>query len=186
MTKFAVLVEYDLPDDGDITFDIAARPLLDAIRELSPVPPSNVTAFADDAAGRATAATHSDLPAALLRKLAEAWTDRRPVSFAQGLYAAQATESSGQLTGIIEQHLVSRLDEQLRDQSLQLLTSTGPVWTRWSGQPAAGFGAVEQLVAQPPLTRQPREVPWKPGDPADEHDVLICRISGDSIPLLRH
>lgn len=186
MTKVAVLVEYDLPDDGDITFDIAVRPLFDAVRELSPVRPSNVTAFADDAAARASAATHSELPVALLLQLAEAWTARRLVSFAQGLYAAQATESSGQLTGMVEQHLVSRLDEQLRNQGLQLLTSTGPVWTRWPGQPAAGFDAVEQLVSQPPLTQQPREMPWKPGDPADEHDVLVCRITGDSIPLLRH
>ncbi len=45
---FAVLVEYRIPDGGDL--DSAVRPLLEAIRELSPVPPSNVTAFADDAA----------------------------------------------------------------------------------------------------------------------------------------
>jgi len=59
VTKFAVLVEYDLPDDGDITFDIAAHPLFEAIRELSPVPPSNVTAFADHAAEQVVAIARS-------------------------------------------------------------------------------------------------------------------------------
>lgn len=55
MTKFAVLVEYELPDDGEVTFDDAVRPLIDAMRELSPVRPANVTAFAEHAAEQITA-----------------------------------------------------------------------------------------------------------------------------------
>lgn len=62
MKTFAVLVEYQLPDDGDISFDIAARPLIDAIRELSPVPPAMVTAFAEDAAARVISAARPDDP----------------------------------------------------------------------------------------------------------------------------
>ncbi len=56
MKTFVVLVEYELPDDGTISFDIAVRPLIDAIRELSPVPPSNVTAFVEESAARVISA----------------------------------------------------------------------------------------------------------------------------------
>lgn len=54
MTKYAVLVEYDLPND-DIDFNTAAQSLLDALRKLSPAPPTTVTAFAEYAAERVTA-----------------------------------------------------------------------------------------------------------------------------------
>lgn len=54
MTKYAVLVEYDLPND-DIDFNTAAQSLLDALRKLSPAPPTTVTAFAEHAAEQITA-----------------------------------------------------------------------------------------------------------------------------------
>ncbi len=44
MKTYAVLVEYELPDDSDFT--IAVRPMIDALHELTPYPPANVTAFA--------------------------------------------------------------------------------------------------------------------------------------------
>lgn len=54
MTKYAVLVEYDLPND-DVDFNTAAQSLLDALRKLSPAPPTTVTAFAEHAAEQITA-----------------------------------------------------------------------------------------------------------------------------------
>lgn len=57
---FAVLVEYQLPDDAD--FDVAARPLMEALRELSPCPPANVTAFAHDTAERVILLSREDRP----------------------------------------------------------------------------------------------------------------------------
>lgn len=54
MTKYAVLIEYDLPND-DVDFNTAAQSLLDALRKLSPAPPTTVTAFAEHAAEQVTA-----------------------------------------------------------------------------------------------------------------------------------
>lgn len=54
MTKYAVLVEYDLPNDV-VDFNTAAQSLLDALRKLSPAPPTTVTAFAEHAAEQITA-----------------------------------------------------------------------------------------------------------------------------------
>lgn len=48
MATFAVLVEFEIPDDTDFT--VAVAPLMDAVRALTPVPPTNVTAFAREAA----------------------------------------------------------------------------------------------------------------------------------------
>jgi hypothetical protein len=51
MAVYAVLVEFELPDEGPgADFAIVVRPLIDALRELSPVPPTNVTAFARESA----------------------------------------------------------------------------------------------------------------------------------------
>ncbi|MEV6879685.1 hypothetical protein [Amycolatopsis sp. NPDC051128] len=50
MRQWALLVEYELPDDVDQA--TAFRPLIHAIHELTPHAPSNVTAFVDDAAVR--------------------------------------------------------------------------------------------------------------------------------------
>lgn len=55
MTKYAVLVEYDLPNDDVVDFNTAAQSLLDALRKLSPAPPTTVTAFAEHAAEQITA-----------------------------------------------------------------------------------------------------------------------------------
>ncbi len=55
MALFAVLVEFDLTEDGP-SFEQAAGPMLDALRNLAPVQPTNVTAFTDDAAERVEAA----------------------------------------------------------------------------------------------------------------------------------
>lgn len=55
MAVYAVLVEFELPDDGPgADFTIAARPLVDALRELAPVPPVSVTVFDRDAAATIT------------------------------------------------------------------------------------------------------------------------------------
>jgi hypothetical protein len=58
VTTFAVLVEYELPDDTDL--GDALRPLLDAIRTLSPTPPSNTTAYNGDSADALIDAAHPD------------------------------------------------------------------------------------------------------------------------------
>ncbi|MFB9925983.1 hypothetical protein ACFORO_12610 [Amycolatopsis halotolerans] len=51
MATYVVLVEFELPDEGPgADFAIEIRPLIDALRELSPAPPVNVTAFARDSA----------------------------------------------------------------------------------------------------------------------------------------
>lgn len=42
-----MLVEYELPDGVDL--EIAMRPFLDALHGLSPVTPTNVTAFVEEA-----------------------------------------------------------------------------------------------------------------------------------------
>jgi hypothetical protein len=57
---YTVLVEWELPDDVDFT--IAARPLMDAVRELAPCPPANVTASTGDDAARIIAAQRGELP----------------------------------------------------------------------------------------------------------------------------
>lgn len=48
--RYAVLVEWQLPDDTEFT--IAARPMIDALHELTPYPPANVTAFPPSDADR--------------------------------------------------------------------------------------------------------------------------------------
>lgn len=58
MAKFAVLIEFDLTEDGP-SFEEAVRPMMDALRNLAPVEPSNVTAFAYEAAQRVIDAAHA-------------------------------------------------------------------------------------------------------------------------------
>jgi hypothetical protein len=174
---FAVLVEYQLPDDAD--FAIAVRPMLEAVRDLSPCPPSNVTAFADDAAARAAAVAHSDMPAALLAKLAAAWGDQKTMSFVQCLYAAQAQDP--EFPPIIERMMTEQVARDLHDVGRILLTTSGPTWTRLH-RGAELFGTA--IHETPPLNRQPNEVDWKPGDYAAAFDVLLCRITGTTIPTL--
>jgi hypothetical protein len=52
MATFAILVRFDIPDDDvrDGGFDQAAVPLMDALRTLSPVKPTNVCAYAEETA----------------------------------------------------------------------------------------------------------------------------------------
>jgi hypothetical protein len=48
VSTFAILVRFDVPDD--MAFEDAAVPAMDALRTLSPLPATNVTAFALGAA----------------------------------------------------------------------------------------------------------------------------------------
>ncbi len=59
MALFAVLIEFDLTEDGP-SFEEAAAPMLDAVRTLAPVRPSNITAFTGDAADRVVRAVRPD------------------------------------------------------------------------------------------------------------------------------
>lgn len=119
-------------------------------------------------------------PAALLTQLANAWPNRRPVTFVHALYAAQTEGGPAGLPGIIEVSIAEDLARALANEDRQLLTTTGPIWTRYP----ATAGTYVELVTTPPLKKQPQELPWAPDDPATGHDVLICRISGMSIPTL--
>lgn len=58
MTRtFTLVVEYQLPDDTDL--DAAMRSLLEAIHDLSPSAPGNVTAYADVSAELVASAAHA-------------------------------------------------------------------------------------------------------------------------------
>jgi hypothetical protein len=57
---FAVLVEFDLPEDGP-DFTQAASPMMDALRTLAPVRPRNITAFTGEAAEQMVRASQNSL-----------------------------------------------------------------------------------------------------------------------------
>ncbi|HEY3479682.1 MAG TPA: hypothetical protein VGL02_12365 [Streptomyces sp.] len=117
------------------------------------------------------------VPAGLLEQLAAAWPNRKHVGLSQWLFGAQVQGAPTEFPAIVEQSITEELARNLRDEGRMLLTTTGPVWTR---HPAATF----DLANDPPIERLPQERPWKPGEPASVHDVLICRITGTSIPTL--
>lgn len=60
MATFAILVQFDIPDD--VQFETAAVPMIEALRTLAPVQPTLVTAFAGDTAERVIHAGKGNLP----------------------------------------------------------------------------------------------------------------------------
>lgn len=50
MAVFAVLIEYDVPDEGNGELEQALTAMLDVVRNTTPVRPTNVTAFAGELA----------------------------------------------------------------------------------------------------------------------------------------
>lgn len=120
------------------------------------------------------------VPAALLDQLARAWPNRTRVNLVQALYGAQVLGSPVEFPAIVEQGLAEQVSRELRAGGRTLLTTTGPVWTRYP----ATAGIDVELATNPPLDRRPPELPWKPGDPVTGHDVLICRLAGTAVPTL--
>lgn len=59
MAVYAILVEFDLSEDGP-SFEEAAVPLLEALRTLAPVRPANITAFTGDVAERVINVVHGE------------------------------------------------------------------------------------------------------------------------------